>query len=348
MIRWVGFAGLLVAGSALASGLLMAYARRARLAGWLLAAAGLLALLGAWLVDGDATVTLGQVLLVAAGMVLFPAALWAYPRPRWQHPVDMLLGVALVGPGLLACLYTGDPAVFSALGMAAVLALVAQTWWRLERSDEVDRWALTWVALTITVVGLASLTLLFVAWDTGVPGFAVAMLALVPVSMAVGVLRPDTVDVRGLVVSASVALALVIGYWAYFVGALAVLEVLGAGQPQPTVLAALGLLGGVMLHPASSALRAVMDQLLFGERPDPLDAATRVVGRIGEDPEEALRSLREDLAVPYVALWRGTRLVAQSGEPVHHVRRIVTHSGEAEEATLVVGMRAGDLRLSVG
>ena len=114
------------------------------------------------------------------------------------------------------------------------------------------------------------------------------------------------------------------------------------------MLAALGLFGGVMLHPASSALRAVMDQLFFGERPDPLDAAARVVGRIGEDPEEALRSLREDLAVPYVALWRGTRLVAQSGEPVHHVRRIVTHSGEAEEATLVVGMRAGDLRLSSG
>ena len=149
-------------------------------------------------------------------------------------------------------------------------------------------------------------------------------------------------------VGASVALALAIGYWAYFVTALAVLEILGAGQPQPTVLAALGLFGGVMLHPASSALRAVMDQLLFGERPDPLDAAARVVGRIGEDPEEALRSLREDLAVPYVALWRGTRLVAQSGEPVHHVRRIVTHSGEAEEATLVVGMRAGDLRLSSG
>ena len=46
----------------------------------------------------------------------------------------------------------------------------------------------------------------------------------------------------------------------------------------------------------------VVDQLLFGERPDPLGAASEMAGRIGSDPVVALRAIREALVVPYAAL----------------------------------------------
>ena len=245
---------------------------------------------------------------------------------------------------MAACFYTAQPAVVTLMGTNAALALVAQTWWRLERSDAADRRSLAWVAVTASVLGLLSLAILFTAGQTWAGPVAVGALA----AMAIGVLRPETVDVRGLAVTSAVGLALGIGYLAYFAGALAVLDMLGADRPEPFVLALIGLMGGVALHPVSSMLRAVMDQMLFGDRPNPLDAASRVVARIGRDPARALALIRHDLALPYAALWNGPHLVAESGEPVIHVRRIVTGDGEPEEVALVVGMRPGDLRLSVG
>jgi len=91
-----------------------------------------------------------------------------------------------------------------------------------------------------------------------------------------------------------------------------------------------------------------MDQILFGERPDPLDTATKVVSAIGHDPDEALTTVRTGLALPYVALWRADQLLAQSGQPVAHVRRTVAHAEAQTQTTLEVGIRAGDLRLSPG
>jgi signal transduction histidine kinase len=91
-----------------------------------------------------------------------------------------------------------------------------------------------------------------------------------------------------------------------------------------------------------------MDEILFGGRPDPLDAATRVVDTIGRDPDEALEAVRGALSLPYVALRRGDEVLARAGEPGDHLRRIVA-DGEGADATILdVGMRPGDLRLASG
>jgi len=348
MTRLIGFAWAFVAASGLGSGVLLVHTRAARLSGWFLVGAGASGLLGLWLLDAAGNLPAGRLLLVLAGLVLLPAALWAYPSPRWHRLVDQILAAALIGPGLVACLYTQDSAVLITLGVVAFFALVAQMWWRLERSEDLEQRALAWVALTMSVSVLVSLTIQFIA-PTGFPVvLAVAILASVPLAMVIGILRPDTVDVRGLAVAASVAGALLIGYVAYYVGVLAVLQLLGVASPQPLALAVIGLLGGVALHPVAAVLRGVMDQILFGERPDPLDTATKVVSAIGHDPDEALTTVRTGLALPYVALWRADQLLAQSGQPVAHVRRIVAHAEAQTQTTLEVGIRAGDLRLSPG
>ena len=348
MTRLIGFAWAFVAASGLGSGVLLVHTRAARLSGWFLVGAGASGLLGLWLLDAAGNLPAGRLLLVLAGLVLLPAALWAYPSPRWHRLVDQILAAALIGPGLVACLYTQDSAVLITLGVVAFFALVAQMWWRLERSEDLEQRALAWVALTMSVSVLVSLTIQFIA-PTGFPVvLAVVILASVPLAMVIGILRPDTVDVRGLAVAASVAGALLIGYVAYYVGVLAVLQLLGVASPQPLVLAVIGLLGGVALHPVAAVLRGVMDQILFGERPDPLDTATKVVSAIGHDPDEALTTVRTGLALPYVALWRADQLLAQSGQPVAHVRRIVAHAEAETQTTLEVGIRAGDLRLSPG
>jgi signal transduction histidine kinase len=157
-------------------------------------------------------------------------------------------------------------------------------------------------------------------------------------------LRPDTIDVRGLAVASGVAVALTVGYIAYFMTAIALLDLVGVTDPPASALALIGLVGAVAVHPVGTALRGVMDEILFGGRPDPLAAATRVVDTIGADPQEALDAVRAALLLPYLALRRGDDVLARSGALVDHTREFVSTG----EAAVEVGLRPGELRLSPG
>ena len=85
----------------------------------------------------------------------------------------------------------------------------------------------------------------------------------------------------------------------------------------------------------------IVDQLLFGDRPDPLAAATSRGRPDRRRPASSGGFGAGGLAVPYVAVEQGDQVLAEAGEPVPHVRRVDTG-----DLTLVVGMRPGDLRLS--
>jgi len=92
-------------------------------------------------------------------------------------------------------------------------------------------------------------------------------------------------------------------------------------------------------------LRGVVDRMLFGDRPDPLAAASQVGTRISGDPVAALRALREALVLPYAAVVRDGRLVAVSGTAVTHRQSVPLVAGDIVAGDLVVGLRAGELRL---
>ncbi len=98
--------------------------------------------------------------------------------------------------------------------------------------------------------------------------------------------------------------------------------------------------------PLMVMLRGVVDQLLFGDRPDPLQAATRVVDRIGDDPVLALRAIREALVLPYACLRAEGQTLATSGTEVTHTRTLPLQLGEDAVGEIVVGLRAGELMLS--
>ena len=121
--------------------------------------------------------------------------------------------------------------------------------------------------------------------------------------MYVGATLPDLVDVRGLVVHRG-------GHH----GRPGHGDVHLRARPSPCSTpsapttstparwALLAALAAIAYHPTWVVLRGVVDQLLFGERPDPLGAASAVAGRIGADPVVALRAIREALVIPYAAL----------------------------------------------
>ena len=166
--------------------------------------------------------------------------------------------------------------------------------------------------------------------------------------MAIGVRRSRVLDVRGLIVQVVVLLVVLIAYIALFVGTVAVLEM--AGQPDPSigVLALVGAVAATSFHPLRVMLRGAIDEILFGDRPDPLDAAARVVDRVGDDPVLALRAIREALVLPYASLTAGGVELASSGTAVTHVRRLALQLGDDEVGEIVVGLRPGDLTLSAG
>jgi hypothetical protein len=71
---------------------------------------------------------------------------------------------------------------------------------------------------------------------------------------------------------------------AVFVLALALLDSLGAHELNVGAQALLAALSATIHQPTCVILRGVVDQLLLGERPDPLGAAPAVADRIGDDP----------------------------------------------------------------
>ena len=116
--------------SMVVSGLLV-LPRGARLAGSMLALAGLTMIGSCLLVPADHD-DLAQVGLTVAGAVLVPLALTAYPRLHWRHPVDFVALVAVVGAGLLAVARWSDVSAVATMGLVIVMVLIASIWWRIE------------------------------------------------------------------------------------------------------------------------------------------------------------------------------------------------------------------------
>lgn len=284
----------------------------------------------------------------AAAALLLPLALTSYPRAAWRHPVDFVALVTITGAGLLTVSQWSDPDAVGALGLVIGLALIAHTWWRIERSTAGDRRALVWMSLGVGVPGLTAGVVVFAFPTTTAAVVGTTLFLLVAPALYVGVARPDVIDVRGLAVHSVVHSLTAAVYVAGFVTAASLLEILSGAVPTVGVLAVTGLLVATTYHPLQSRLRGVVDELLFGHRPDPLGAATIVVGSIGDDPVLALRAIREALVLPYAALIVDGVPVAASGSEVPHTRRLTLALGDRRHGDLVVGLRTGDLRLATG
>ena len=336
--------GLAIASVATAvSGAALLLRGRARVAGTFLLLAGTCGVASAVLLAAGHD-RAGHAAVAVAAALLAPLALATYPVGGWRHPVDYVSLVAVGGCGLATVGYR-TAEVAGLMGVVQACVLVAYTWWRIEVADGWQRRALAWMSLSTA----AALTVFFFAAfsaegaaDTSVPELAVAVFAIVGPALYVGATLTDVVDVRGLVVTVVVATVGLITVMSVFVLGVALLDALGAADPTVGTLALIAALAAVVLQPTRVLLRGVFDQLLFGERPNPLGAASRVADNVGDDPTLALRAIREALVVPYAALLVDGEPVAVSGTATTH-----THTLELDRAgRLVVGLRPGDLAFS--
>ncbi len=331
-----------------ASGITMVVSRRSRPSGALLVVAGALGA-GALIVrllGGHPEAE--RSLVVVATFLVLPVAVLTYPRWVWRRPVDFVISTTVIAAGVLGVALLGSSAVLESMGLVLGLTIAIHLWWRIESTSGDDRAALQWLAIATGTMGLIIGLLMFATEDfaTTVAG-TVAILLCLPIApaMAVGVVRPDVLDVRGVVVWGVVSLVTVIVYLSVFAGIAAGIEALG-GDPSPGTLGLIGAALAFGFHPTLVMLRGVIDRLLFGDRPDPLQAATHVVDRIGDDPLLALRAIREALVLPYASLRADGRTLATSGTEVSHTRTLPLQLGEDTVGEMVVGLRAGDLSLA--
>lgn len=286
-----------------------------------------------------------ELLWLAASMVALPVAIFVFPDGRVGGQAGAVVLVLVVVTGALALVYPVAFGRSGASGLALFSLLLAWVWWRYDRGDESERKALLWLALAAVGGGALGGSALFLAENAG--GQAVMVLASqsVPLVLAVGATRPDLVDVRALIVIVVVYAVAAIVLVAVFVGASSALELLLGRRPSTGATAVVALLCAGGFHPTRVVLQGVVDRLLFGDRPDPLEAASHVGESIADDPVPALRALREALLMPYAALLRDGQTLASSGTATTTTWRMPLRLGAREVGVLVVGLRPGELRL---
>ncbi|MEO6881203.1 MAG: histidine kinase [Mycobacteriaceae bacterium] len=344
---WSLAVGLVVLGVVSgASGTVMLGSRRATTSAALLIASGVAVVLGVVVDFVDASVPAAPALVAAALLAGLPLAATTYPRWSWRHPVDFVAIAAVAGAGLVAVTQHDTPAIVEPMGFVIVLVLLTHTWWKLETSTGQDRTALMWFAVASGAAAFVAGLVVFASEDHGVRFVVAGLFSVVGPAMAVGVLRPELLDVRGLIVWGVVVFVALTAYLATFVGIVSSLDALGTPSLAPGALGLVGATCALGFHPLMVVMRGVVDQLLFGDRPDPLVAATRVVDRIGADPVLALRAIREALVLPYASLRAEGATLATSGTEVTHTRTLPLRLGGDSVGEVVVGLRAGELGLA--
>jgi two-component system, NarL family, sensor kinase len=345
-----------VGATLMVSGVALVIGGSARLSGALLALAGGGAVAAALLEHAGGHSVGTRILTVAVLVGL--SGLAAYPDPQRWRLADLIafglvavwipvgIGAAIVDHSSLGDTLTRALAP-QTVGPLAAVALCLQTAWRFERAGRDERRTLVWLAIGAgipLIVGFAIAVFLPTASGAVV---AVGLWVIVGPALILGQRDPDRLDAQALGVRFAEILCTSIVFIALFGTVQALLSLLTEdGTLRPGLVALAAALCAFTLHPTRIVLRRVLDELLFGGRPDALSAATDVAGVASADPSAALEVLRATLVLPYAVIMESDAEIATSGTPVAHTRRFALELSGDTTAELVVGLRPGDLRLT--
>lgn len=347
-------------------GALIAWHRPASAIGWMYAAggmcqalSGLAAPLGALLDERGAPTWLVRLDLTVFGwawplnIALIPITLLLLPdgrlaSPRWR---PLAIAIAVTAPLFVLEMGLGEqapadlPPAYLLLDEATYASLswlwtVSEIRWalsvlvgvfclvvRYRLGSEVVRRQLLWLVAAAAVVFVAVTPWALVA---GTPLLVLFTIPLLPAAIAAAVLRHQLLDIR-LVVARGLTYALLSGL---VLAAYAGLVVVLSGVASALVVALLAL-------PLRSRLQAAVDQLLYGERGNPLKVASRVGSSLGAGLPETLDEIRQALRMPYVGVVLDGQELAAGGAPHGQTAELPLGRG-----ALVVGLRSGETRLA--
>ncbi|MFT4294145.1 MAG: histidine kinase [Micropruina sp.] len=287
-------------------------------------------------------------LAAVAGLASGPIALAGYPRfaAGRSRPVAWVTVLAVAG-----CAAAGliRPASADGLGIVVAILLIGHAWWVLERGTPADRSAMQWTVAVSAFAVLAAALFGFGYQAVAPTGDEVAvvmvgylMALLIPVAMTIGVVEPELVDVRWMITTIAVTLAVVLCFLAAASTLVFGVEAF-TGQPlgTSTVVTVCAVLA-LGVAPTRRWLYGTFERMLFGVRPDPIRVLTSFAGMVGSDLTDALHGVREALALPYLRLDVAGRPPVTSGTEVPDSTGFTLDVGPDRTATLIAGLRTGE------
>ncbi|MGZ0152755.1 histidine kinase [Kribbella sp. WER1] len=267
-------------------------------------------------------------LFLPLALLLFPDGRLLSPRWRWAA-----IGIVVTSPlFVLEMAGSGEPVSsdvprglltiprFDALqplwtateirNLVAILLALNCLAIRYRRADEAGRRQLLWLLLASVIA------LLFVtpwAFVTGTPILVLLAIPLIPIAVAVAIVRYQLLDIR-LVVSRALTWALLslvaIGIYAALV---AVLDSLIASQVGRS--AAVTVFVALIIAPVLPRLQQLVDRALYGDRHDPARVASRVGSQLSAGLPGVVAAVREALRLPYAAIRVDGTVIAADGIP---------------------------------
>ena len=221
----------------------------------------------------------------------------ARPDARILRHIANPVGWTGAGPALRVIGFAG----FLTLAVTAV-ATLASVGWRFYRGDAAVRAQLRWllaavavITVTIAVPGPKALGIVIVALN-------VIATFLLPVTLAVTLVRRDGLVLPRLLVYGSLSALLLAAYIAVVGLALAVL---GSRADRAAIFVAAGLIA-VLAAPLRARLQRSVDRLVYGARGDPYAALAglgrRITGSPGDLLHQVVRAVADALRAPYAAV----------------------------------------------
>lgn len=247
----------------------------------------------------------------------------------------------------LVPLQTASDVLLAGTLLAAIAGIVV----RYRRGDERTRRQLLWLLLAATVAAVLVVSLRFAGpiGSTDFPIIVLTLVALIPASMTVAVLRYQLLDIR-LVWSRTVTyLLLTAAVAATYLGLVELTDRLlrprinASGAVLATLVVAIG------FDPVRVRLQRFVDRLFYGDRGNPVRAASSVAAQLTEasQPADVLPAVCQALRLPYAALVDEDGVIRgeHGSRPLAPVAIPLLHAGE-RVGELQVGVRPGERRLS--
>jgi signal transduction histidine kinase len=234
--------------------------------------------------------------------------------------------------------------------LLAILLALACLALRYRRADDVGRRQLLWLLLASVIA-----MLFIIPWSlvAGTPILVLLTIPLIPIAVAVAIVRYQLLDIR-LVVSRALTWALLslvaVGIYAVLV---AILDSLIASQVGRS--AAVTVFVALVIAPVLPRLQRLVDRALYGDRNDPARIASRVGEQLSVGLPGVVAAIRSALRLPYVALRVDGALIASDGtsgvpsrtQPVQSVvAELPLSYGGQVVGVLEVGTRTGESELS--
>ncbi len=296
-------------------------------------------------------------LFLPLALLLFPTGRLLSPTSRWRWAA---IGIIVTSP-LFVLEMTGDGSApgeglppgyltissYDALqplwtitelrNLAALLLAIICLTIRYRRADETGRRQLLWLLLASVIAILFVTPWSFIA---GTPVLVLLAIPLIPVAVAVAIVRYQLLDIR-LVVSRALTWALLslvaIGAYAALAAILGSLISSRVGRS-----AAITVLVALIIAPILPRLQQLVDRALYGDRRDPARVASRVGEQLSAGLPGVVASIRAALRFPYVALIVDNKIITADGtpppttppqQPNHHSTTVAPQNLEHSEAT---------------